>query len=118
MLARQAFAAYVRPLCRANISTGEPFLARHSNNGPPSRSRGSQEPQPGNSVAVSNDTSNQVGRAAEQWAEVVDKTSGQVYYWNQQTGAAKVLHARPSLSALVVRCHATCTRTWCLAFRG
>lgn len=99
MLARQAFASYLRPLCRANISTGEASLARHANNGPPPRTRGSQEPQPGKSVAVSNVTSNQVGQTAEQWTEVVDNTSGQVYYWNQQTGAAKTLHAGSNLSA-------------------
>ena len=91
MLARQAFAPYLGPLCRANLCTSEVSLARHANSLPSPKSRQSQTPQAGNSVAVSKDTSNAVGQTTEQWAEVVDKPTGQVYYWNQQTGADRSL---------------------------
>lgn len=89
MLVRRAFAPYLGPLSRANLSTSDASLARHANSGPWPKSRGSQQPQPGNSVAVSSTKSHEVDQTAEQWAEVVDKPSGQVYYWNQQTGAEK-----------------------------
>lgn len=100
MLARRAFAPYLGPLCRSNLSTSDASFARHANSGPSPKSRGVQQPQPGNSVAVSNTTPNEVAQTAEQWAEVVDKPSGQVYYWNQQTGAFTCSRL------LVTSCHA------------
>ena len=91
MLARQVFAPYLGPLCRASFCTSEVSLARHANSLSSPKSRQSQTPHAGNSVAVSNDSPNAVGQTTGQWAEVIDKPTGQTYYWNQQTGADKSL---------------------------
>lgn len=91
MLARQAFAPYLGPLCRGLSTSGASF-ARHANSVPSPKSRDHQQPHPGKSIAVSNET-NEVGPTAEQWAQVTDKPSGQIYYWNQQTGANDLLQA-------------------------
>lgn len=74
------------------LSTSGVSSARHANSAPSPKSLDHQQPHPGKSVAVSNETS-EVGPTAEQWAQVVDKPSGQVYYWNQQTGANDLLQA-------------------------
>ncbi len=82
MLARRVFAPYCVPLCRAGLSTSETSWARHA----PKQTGPKQTNQPGDSsVAVTNIEPNSVGTPAEQWTEVLDKTSGQKYYWNQQT---------------------------------
>lgn len=85
MLARRAFAPYLGPLCRPSLSTSGACLARNAT----SAHRDSKKD---NSVVV-NTSSNAVGQTAEQWTEVVDKPTGQLYYWNQQTGASCFLHA-------------------------
>ena len=85
MLVRRAFAPYCGPLCRAGLSTSETSWARHV----PKQTGHKQTNQPGDPqgdiVAVTNINPNSVGPTAEQWIQVLDKTSGQKYYWNQQT---------------------------------
>lgn len=85
MLARRAFAPYCGPLCRAGLSTSETSWARHVPKQTGVKQTDQPGTQPGDSVAVTNSSPNSVGSTPEQWAEVVDQTSGQKYYWNQQT---------------------------------
>lgn len=81
MIARRVFAPYCGPLCRAGLSTSETSSARHV----PKQTGPKQTNQPGDSVEVTNINPNSVGTTTEQWTEVLDKTSGRRYYWNQQT---------------------------------
>ncbi|KAL0035139.1 hypothetical protein WJX79_002976 [Trebouxia sp. C0005] len=81
MLARRVFAPYCEPLCRAGLSTSETSWARHV----PRQTRPKQTDQPTDSVAVTTTNPTSVGTTSEQWTEVLDTTSGQKYYWNQQT---------------------------------
>ena len=63
-----------------------------------------------NSALTDAGNQNSIARSADPWTEVVQKETGQVYYWNKQTSKPELVSLVLTVLALTRRSHASALR--------